>query len=126
MTEESREYDFGQKLVEKTGGWVEVEAASSGDSNTITVSISLDGGAYSALGTMNLESAAAPTLPLSLPFELSDVVKVREKFHLDHLGPWRTIKVKIENTDANVDEIRIYSVNLVAFADQIGDEIADD
>jgi hypothetical protein len=126
MTEESREYDLGQKQVEKTGGWVEVEAASSGDSNSLSVSISLDGGAYSSLGTMNLESSTAPTLPISLPFELSDVVKVREKFHLDHLGPWRTIKVKIENTDANVDEIRIDSVNLVAFADQIGDEIADD
>lgn len=113
MTEEGREEDFGQPQVPKEGGEIEVEAVAVGDSNSLTISARVDGGSYVVLGTLSLESEGAPTLPVSLPFNLSDEFIVREKYSLDQLGQYRTIQVKIENSDSNTEDIVIQSVNYV-------------
>jgi hypothetical protein len=121
-TEETRDEEFGQRLTKKVGGWIEIEAASAGSGNTLTVEAAIDGGNYSTLGTVTLTSATAPTLPVALPFTLSDEYVIREKLHLESLGVFRTIKFKITNSDANTDEIKIYSVNIVTFNEEAEDE----
>lgn len=114
MSEEGRDEDFGQPLVAKEGGEIEIEAVAVGGSYSLTVYARVDGGAYTTLGTMDLSSDTAPTLPVSLPFNLSDAYIVREKFSLSQLGVFRTLQVKIENSDTNTENIIIQSVNITA------------
>lgn len=122
MVEETRDEDFNQKLTRKVGGWIEVEALASGNGNTLKIEAAVDGGNYSTIATMALTGANAPTLPVSLPFTLSDEFVIREKFPLDTLGAFRTIQIKISNTDANADPITIYNVNVVTFNEELEDE----
>jgi hypothetical protein len=121
-SEEGREEDFGQPLVEKVGGCVEVESIGTGGEYTMTVYASIDGGAYLQLGTMALFSEDAPNLPISLPFNLGGDVLNRHKFHLDTLGSFRTIKVKITNNDVNTGLIRVLGHNITTFPEEYRNE----
>ena len=113
-----REEDFGQPLNYKVGGELEIEAEVAGSGNSLTVSVSLDGANFQALGTVNLTSSTAPVLPISLPFSLSDSYIVRDKFHLDSLGRFRTIQIKIENSDLNTETITFYAYNIVTYLEE--------
>lgn len=121
MTEEGKEEDFGQPLLYKVGGEIEIEANSAGDYD-LTVSAKIDGGSYSAIGTVNLSSGTVPSLPVSLPFSLADATVIREKFHLDILGRFRTLQIKLENSDANTDDIKILGVNITTFLEELDNE----
>lgn len=122
MVEEHRDEDFQQKLTKKVGGWIEIEALSAGSGNTLSVEAKIDGGNYSVIGTVQLTSSTSPTLPVALPFTLSDQYVVREKISLDTLGAFRTLQIKITNSDANTDPITIYNVNIVTFNEELEDE----
>lgn len=120
-TEEGRKEDFGQPLVKKQGGELKVKALSSGSYN-VSVYVSIDDQDYTLLGTMNL-AGNAPTLPISLPFTLAGTNIVEETFHLDSLGEWYTIKVKLVHNDTNGnDEIKIYERNIVTYATEYQSE----
>ncbi len=110
--------DFKQPLVWKTGGEVEIEAAAAGASDTLLVEARADEGDYVTLGTISLTSSTSPTLPIDLPFTLSDEYLIREKFHLDQLGRYRTVQIRITNSSANTDDIKIYNINLVGFPEE--------
>lgn len=111
---ETRDEDFGQPAIYKSGGELELVAEAVGNYD-ITVSASIDGGGYITLGTMNLASTA-PTLPVALPFNLAGSTKVREKFHLDSLGRFRQIRFKFQHNDTNgSDQIRIYEYNVTTY-----------
>jgi len=71
---------------------------------------------------MTLTDSGAPTLPVVLPFTLSDAFIVREKFHLDQLGRYRQVQIKITNSSSNTDDIKIYNINLVAFPEEYRNE----
>lgn len=114
----SREEDGGQPLVKKNGGEVEIETTAAGSGNTLVVSISINGEAFQTLGTVDLTSTAAPTLPVNLPFSLADTYVIREKFHLDSFGPWRTLQLKIVNDDDNTDDIIVYGYSIITFAEE--------
>lgn len=122
MVEETRDEDFNQKLTKKVGGWIEVEALAAGSGNTLTIQAAVDGGNYATLGTISLSSSTAPTLPVNLPFTLSDEYVIREKLSLDTLGAFRTLQIKITNSDANTDPITIYNVNVTTFNEELDDE----
>jgi len=114
-TEESRKEDMQQPLVKKVGGVLKVRAASSG-AYLLNIYASVDDQAYESFGTMDL-SGTAPVLPVSLPFNLAASNVVEETFHLDSLGEWYQIRIKITHTDTNgSDEITIYETNLTAYA----------
>lgn len=114
---ETRDEDFGQPAIYKSGGELEVIAEAVG-SYDITVSASIDGGGYQTLGTMSLASSA-PTLPVALPFNLASSTRVSEKFHLDSLGRFRHIKFKFQHNDTNgSDQIRIYAYNATSYPEQ--------
>lgn len=116
--EEGREEDFGQPFTLKVGGEVEVEAPVAGGSYSLSVYGKVDGGNYTLLGTMDLESETAPTLPVDLPFTLSDSYTIREKFSLDTLGPFRTLQIKIENNDSNSEEISWQGINIITYPEE--------
>lgn len=118
----SREEDFGKPLQDKNGGELEVEAEVAGSGDSLTVQVALDGKDFSTLGTIDLTSATAPTLPVELPFSLSDSYKIRQKFHLDTLGAWRTIQIKVVNDDDNTDAIIIYGYSIVTFLEEYTNE----
>jgi hypothetical protein len=118
----SREEDCGQPLVYKDSGVVEIEAEAAGSGNTLTVSVSIDGGDFSTLGTLDLASATAPVLPIDLPFTLSDSYIIRKKLHLDSFGRWRTLQFKFVNNDNNTDPIVLYGYNLVTFLEEYEEE----
>ena len=119
---ESREEDFQQPLIQKVGGEVEIEAFSTGGDYSLTISAAIDGGAYSTLGTMTLATDSAPTLPVDLPFALTDSYVVRDKLHLDSLGPFRTLQIKIEGSNSNDEDIKLYGINLVTFREDYDNE----
>ena len=116
-TIETKAEDFKQPLVWKVGGEVEIEAAAAG-TDTLLVEARADEGNYSTLGTMSLTSGTAPVLPVALPFTLADEYIVREKFHLNDLGRFRTVQIRLTNSSSNTVEIKIYNVNLVAYAEE--------
>jgi len=119
--EEGREEDMGQPFLYKNGGEVEVKAQSSGDYD-LTVSASVDGGSYTTLGTFNT-SAGAPTLPATLPFTLAGTRALSKKFHLNALGRWRTIKIKIQHNAANVgDDIIVLEDSIITFPEEYENE----
>jgi hypothetical protein len=120
--EEGREEDFGQPLINKVGGVLEVEALSAGGTYTITAYASVDGGEYTQLGVMTLFSENAPVLPVALPFTLGGEVTVRDKFHLDTLGSFRTIKIKLTNNDTNTDAINIFGHSITTYPEEYYDE----
>lgn len=121
-TEEGREEDFGQPLVDKIGGEIEVEAVGSGGTYSVTVYASVDGGSYTQLGVINIYSESSPYLPISLPFTLGGDVTVRQKFHLDVLGVFRTIKIKLVNTDLNSGYIKILGHSIITFPEEYRNE----
>jgi hypothetical protein len=115
-TEEGREEDFGNPLVKKWGGEIEVEAIAVGSDQVLSVSVKADGGDYISLGQVDLSSEDAPVLPVFLPFTLSGQFVVRKKFSLDQLGEFRTLQYKIEDKDNTVvpaDEMTWQGVNLI-------------
>lgn len=119
--EESRKEDFGQPLVKKVGGVLKVRMASSGDYD-ISISASPDDSDYVALGTMNL-AGNAPTLPVALPFSLADTNVVEETFHLDALGEWYQLRIKIAHNDTNgSDNIIVYETNVTTYATEYQSE----
>ena len=113
-TEESKKEDFQQPLVKKVGGVLKVRANSSG-AYTLDVYASVDDQEYQLLGTMSL-AGNAPTLPVPLPVTLADDNIVEEQFHLDSLGEWYQIRIKIVHDDLNgSDEITIYETNFTTY-----------
>jgi len=117
-TLEGREEDFGQPFIYKNGGELEVEALVSGGNYEINVYVAIDGQEFNKLGVLELSSATAPVLPIDLPFSLADTYVVREKFHLDSLGRWKTIQIKIENEDTNTESIKVYGYSIVTFLEE--------
>lgn len=121
FVEESRKEDFNQPLVKKVGGVLKVRALSSGDYD-ISVYVSVDDQEYTLLGTMNL-AGNAPTLPVSLPFSLADSNIIEESFHLDSLGEWYQIRVKIVHNALNgSDAITIYETSITTYATEYQSE----
>lgn len=115
--EESRKDDMGQPLLSKYGGYLKIKALAVGNYN-ITVSASPDDQGYIVLGTINL-AATLPTLPIDLPFALSDTSIVEQSFPLDDLGQWKLIRVKLQHNATNgSDIITILERNLVTYADE--------
>ena len=119
---ESREEDFGQPLIKKIGGEVEIEAAATGSSAAFTVEARKNGGAYTTLGTVTLSSDDAPTLPVDLPFSLTDEYVIREKFHLDGFENYRTIQIKITESNTNNTELKLYGISITAYPEEYESE----
>jgi hypothetical protein len=117
-----REEDMGMPMQYKFGGEIEITAEVAGSDNELKVYTALDGKDFNLLGTMDLASSTAPVLPIALPFSLSDSYIVREKFHLDSLGRWRTIQIKIVNDDDNTDDIIFYGYTLTTFLEEYENE----
>jgi hypothetical protein len=117
-----REEDMGYPLQHKNGGEIDIEAEVAGSDNDLTVYVSIDGRDFNSLGTVSLTSTTAPVLPIDLPFTLADSYVVRQKFHLDSLGRWKTLQFKIVNNDTNTDPIILYAYNLVTFLEEYENE----
>lgn len=122
MQEVTRDETFGQPMTKKVGGWIEVECSAAGNGNTLSVEAAVDGGTFSQIGTISLTSPSAPALPVPLPFTLADRYVVREKFPIDTLGAFRSLQLKVTNSDANTDDIVIYSINITTFNESLEDE----
>lgn len=118
MQMETREEDFGQSQIYKSGGEVEIIANSMSSAVDISISASIDGGSYTALGTMDLQDQS-PTLPINLPFNLAGQGRLSKKFHLDPLGRFRHIKFQVTHTNTNGSEtIRLYEINCTTYPEQ--------
>jgi hypothetical protein len=119
--EEGRREDLSQPLVTKSGGELKVRAKSSGNYN-LSVSANADEGGYTLLGLMNLTGNTV-TLPVTLDFVLSNPNIVEESFHLDGLGSWKNIQIKIQHNDTNgTDDIKVYERSVITFADEYQSE----
>jgi len=116
-SEEGKKEDFGKPLVTKSGGEIRIKVLSTGDYD-LDVYVEIDDGGYNFIGTINL-SGNAPSLPISLPFNLGAVNIKEAVFHLDEFGPFKQIRLKIEHTDLNgSDEIKIYERTVVTYEDE--------
>lgn len=115
-TEEGREEDFGYPLQYKCGGEFEVvaEAVSTGE---IELHINLDNAGYQLIGVLSLLNNAI-TMPFQFPVTFSSTTKVRDKFHLDQYGRFKTLKYKLVHNTANTSEITILERNLVTFLEE--------
>jgi hypothetical protein len=122
MREITKELDFGQPLIRKCGGEIEIEAESAGSGNKFTVYVAKDGGSYDNYWDVTITNETAPVLPVDLPFSLADTFVVRKKLHLEPLGVFRTLQIKIVNNDANTTDIILYSINVTTYAEEYEDE----
>lgn len=117
-----REEDGDSPLQFKSGGEIEIEAQTAGNDSILTISVAVDGGSFTTLGTITLSSATSPTLPIALPFALSDQFIIRSKLHIDSIGKWKTLQIMIENNEANTDPIVIYAYSIVSFIEEYANE----
>lgn len=116
MQLETRDEDFGNPSIYKSGGEVEIVAEAVGNYD-LTISASIDNSGYTTLGTMSLASGGAQ-LPVALPFNLSSSSKTSQKFHLDPLGRFKHIKFKVQHNATNgSDIIRLYEINTTTYAE---------
>jgi hypothetical protein len=119
---ETKDIDFGAPAQYKFGGELEIICATTSSSQSLTVSALIDGGSYTELGTIDLVSTG-PSLPVNLPFNLTDTGRVSEKFHLDSLGRFRRIRFKLVHNSTNTtDTIRILEINATSFPDEYQSE----
>ena len=118
----TRREDFGQPLTNKCGGTMELKARSIGGSYTITAYASIDGGAWTSLGTLTLTADSPPELPVDLPFTLQGEVTAKETFHLDSLGEFRTIQFKFTNGDLNTGVIKKLEHSVTTYIQEYYDE----
>jgi hypothetical protein len=112
--EEGREENCGFPFNKKSGGELIIKAIGVGDYD-VSVYVSVDSQDYQLLGTINL-SGNAPTLAVSLPFTLVNPNIVEKKFHLDSLGPWVTLQIKLQHNATNgSDDITMLERNIVTY-----------
>lgn len=114
--EEGRYEDLGYPLSKKVGGEVRVKFMTAGNYD-VTVYAAIDDGGYAMLGTVNL-SGSAPQLPIALPFELAEETQSTQVFHLDGLGAWYRIKLKIQHNAINSDEIKCLERAIMSFKEE--------
>jgi hypothetical protein len=120
--EEGRKEDCGQPLVKKVGGIIRIKALSSG-AYTLTVYVSIDDQAYVTLGTVNL-TGSSPTLPIDLPFTLASGNIITEEFHLDSLGEFDQIRLKIQHNAVNgSDAITVLERQIITYPATYQDEV---
>jgi len=122
-TEEGRKEDMGQPLINKVGGELEIKANTSGNYN-LSVYGSFDDDDYTLLGTMNiLGGNAGVTFPVTFPVSFSDYATVRQKFHLDAYGAWRTFQHRIVHATTNsTNDITILEHSIVTYPEKIEGE----
>lgn len=115
---ETRDEDMGYKSQFKWGGEVEIICETTSAAESVEVSALIDGGGYTSIGTVDL-IASGPTLPVNLPFNLTATGRAYGKFHLDDLGRWKTIRLKITHDNVNgAETIRILSYAITSFLDE--------
>lgn len=115
--EQGRKEDFGQPLITKSGGEVVIKAFASGNYD-LTIQVSIDDQDWTTLGTINL-TGNAPTLPVTLPFTLADTNLVKQVFHLDSLGPFNQIRLRIRHNATNgSDDIKIFERQIITYPDE--------
>jgi hypothetical protein len=119
-TLETKAEDFGQPMIYKVGGEIEIEAIADGDYE-LQVWARVDDSEYVQLGVSDLLSTTT-VLPQTLPFNLQSAVIVRKKFHLDRLGRFRLIQIKVINSDTNASDIKIYNINITTFPEEYTNE----
>jgi hypothetical protein len=112
-TIDSKRFDFGQPEADKFFWYVEVccEILSGG---RVDVSAQIDGNGYTDLGTLSL-AGTVPTLPQTLPFDLSGSGTVCEKFFMDDLGDGKNVQVRLQVV-GDV-QVSVLYVNVSAFID---------
>lgn len=112
--EQGRKEDFGQPLIQKNGGEVKIKAFSSGNYD-LTIQVSIDDQDWTTLGTLNL-TGDAPTLPQTLPFDLASTNLIEGTFHLDSLGPFNQIRLRIRHNDTNgSDDIKVFERQIITY-----------
>lgn len=118
MILEGRNEDFGKPLEKKVGSEIRVVAKPSGNYD-LAISIALDGGSYSEIGSLNL-SGNLISFPVSFPINFYPDAKVYKKFHLEGYGSFYDLSYKITNSDitSNADDITVYEVSGTAMVDE--------
>ena len=96
---ETKAFDFGQPFRYKNGGEIELDIGSS-TGNTVTVSAAIDGGSYTSLGTCT----------------------ATDKFHLDSLGKFRSIKFKFQNDATSTEQLIINGFRVVTLPEEYWSE----
>jgi hypothetical protein len=111
--EEGRNEDMGKPLQKKYGGEVKIKAAISG-AYDINVFASVDYSGWIFLGKVALTGTFV-TFPTTFPVSFPTQNEAVGSFHLDSLGEWNVIKLKLENASANTSDIKILERAIVTF-----------
>lgn len=114
----SREEDFKAPQQYKCGGELEIEVQTVSDTATLSVYVSLDGAGYILLGVVNMSSGTSPSLPVSLPFTLGDTYTLTQKFHLDSLGRFRTLQVKLVDSITSSSDTILYGYSIRTYLEE--------
>jgi hypothetical protein len=115
---EGKQEDFAKPLTRKVGAEIKVVAEPTGDYD-LNVLVSLDGGGFNTVGTMNL-SGNLITFSTGFPVNFYPDALVYKKFHLDSYGPFYHLTYKITHNavTANAEDIIIYEVSATALQDE--------
>lgn len=119
----TRSFDFGTRTREKLYMWFEL-VVEKNEGGSVDVSVNKDGDGFSSLGSMDLTAdlpvvtdATSPNV-LTLPFDLAGAGVVRERFHLDTLGPARSMQFKLETSGQNTVEVLHCSLSGYVYREQ--------
>lgn len=115
-----RKEDFGQSLVKKDGGSIEIRAKSAGDVD-IDVYAQFDDDGYNLLGSLNLTGNFI-TFPVTFPVSFGVSTLPTAKYHFRNYGKWRFAQFKLEITDAATAEIVVVETSATAFVEQYQEE----
>lgn len=115
---ETKQFDFGKPLEKKTGAEIKVTAKPSGDYD-ITVLISLDGGSFNTIGTLNTAGNGV-TFPTTFPVNFFPDSVSYKKFHIDPYEGFYTLTVRLEHNavTSNAEDITIYEISATAVQDE--------
>lgn len=119
----TRSFDFGTRTREKLYMWFEL-VVEKNEGGTVDVEVNKNGEGFEDLGSMDLTADlpivtdATSASVLTLPFDLAGVGVVRERFHLDTLGPARSMQFRISSTGSNTVEVLHSSLSGYVYREQ--------
>jgi hypothetical protein len=113
--EVSRQDDLGQPLVKKWGGEINILAAPS-NNVVLDVYANPDDLGYVFIGNVDLGTGNFVTFPTTFPVTFPSQSVIRQKFHLDDLGEWYRLQIKIQHNATNTDQIKIYERGVISSA----------
>ncbi len=111
--EESKSFDMGQPLIKKCGGEVVIKVKAGGNYD-MNVYSQFDNGGWDSLGVINFAGNLI-TFPTSFPINFESPNILTQKYHIIGYGPWYNLRLKLQHTGANTQEMTVLERQVITY-----------